>query len=70
MSRIIINCVITVDQGLVDEVLFWVNPTIQGPGERPFPARRPDRPGIAWVTKLRLRCHVVALSAPRNRRNP
>jgi dihydrofolate reductase len=25
-----------VEQGLVDEVLFWVHPTIQGPGDRPF----------------------------------
>ena len=25
-----------VENGLVDEVLFWVNPTIQGPGARPF----------------------------------
>jgi hypothetical protein len=41
MSRIIINCVITVDQGRVDEVLFWVDPTIQGPGERPFPGGGP-----------------------------
>jgi dihydrofolate reductase len=41
MSRILINCVITVDQGRVDEVLFWVNPTIQGPGERPFPGGGP-----------------------------
>jgi dihydrofolate reductase len=24
------------ENGLVDEVWFWVNPTIQGPGDRPF----------------------------------
>jgi dihydrofolate reductase len=25
-----------VEHGLVDELQFWVNPTIQGPGDRPF----------------------------------
>jgi dihydrofolate reductase len=25
-----------VENQLLDEVLFWVNPTIQGPGDRPF----------------------------------
>ncbi|HKH53998.1 MAG TPA: dihydrofolate reductase family protein [Propionibacteriaceae bacterium] len=25
-----------VEHGLVDELMFWVNPTIQGPGDRPF----------------------------------
>ena len=24
------------EHGLVDELMFWVNPTIQGPGDRPF----------------------------------
>jgi dihydrofolate reductase len=25
-----------VEQGLVDEVLFWLHPTVRGPGDRPF----------------------------------
>src|SRR5918995_7031651 len=25
-----------VENQLLDEVMFWVNPTIQGPGDRPF----------------------------------
>jgi dihydrofolate reductase len=59
-----------VEQGLVDEVLFWVNPIIQGPGERPFPAGGPidlellgSRSFDSGVTLLHYRPHVT-------RRNP
>ena len=49
-----------VESGLVDEVWFWVHPTIQGP-ETGRSMTAPNRHGAAWLAQLRLRGDFVAL---------
>ena len=49
-----------VEHGLVDELMFWVNPTIQGPGDRPFHEGDP----IEFLGSQSFESEVVLLRYP------
>jgi hypothetical protein len=51
-----------VEHGLVDELVFWVNPTIQGPALGRS-TRVSHRSQASWLTKLRLRRYLAAVPA-------